>query len=44
MGLVKHHHSLLGQLLGHQVCYLGVQEVVVAVHHDVGMEDLQNDQ
>lgn len=40
VGLVKDHHSLAGQLLGHQVGNLGVQEVVVAVNHHVGMQDL----
>lgn len=37
MSLVEHHHRLLGQLFGHQVSYLGVQQVMVAVHHNVGM-------
>lgn len=43
MGLVEHHYRLLGQLFGHQVSYLGVQQVVVAVHHNVGMQDLKRD-
>lgn len=41
MSLVKHHHRLLGQLFGHQVSDLGVQQVVVAVHHNVGVQDLR---
>lgn len=41
MGLIKNHHRLLGQLLGHQVGYLWVQQVVVAVHNDVGMKNLK---
>lgn len=41
MSLIKHHHRFLRQLFGHQVGYLGVQQVVVAVHHNVGMQDLR---
>lgn len=40
VGLVEDHHGLAGQLLGHQVCNLGVQEVVVAVNHHIGVQDL----
>lgn len=40
VGLIEDHHGLSGQLLGHQVCNLGVQEVVVAVNHHIGMQDL----
>lgn len=40
MSLIKHHYRILGQLFGHQISYLGVQQVVVAVHHNVGMQDL----
>lgn len=40
VGLVKDDHSLAGQLLGHQVGNLGVQQVVVAVDHHVGVQDL----
>jgi len=41
MSLIKHHHRLLGQLFGHQVSYFGVQQVVVAVHNNVGVQDLK---
>lgn len=41
MSLIKHDHRLLGELFGHQVSYLGVEQVVVAVHHDVGVQDLR---
>ena len=40
MSLIKHHYRLLGQLFGHQISYLGVQQVVIAVNHNVGMQDL----
>lgn len=40
MSLIKHHDRLLGQLFGHQISYLGVQQVVIAVNHNVGMQDL----
>lgn len=40
MSLIKHHYRFLSQLFGHQISYLGVQQVVVAVYHDVGMQDL----
>lgn len=40
VGLVKDDHGLAGQLLGHQVGNLGVQQVVVAVDHHVGVQDL----
>lgn len=40
VGLVEDHDSFAGQLLGHQVCNLGVQEVVVAVNYHIGMQDL----
>lgn len=40
VGLVEDDDSLAGQLLGHQVGDLGVQQVVVAVNHHVGVEDL----
>ena len=40
VGLIEDHNCFAGQLLGHQVCNLGVQEVVVAVNHHVGMQDL----
>lgn len=41
MGLVKHYYRFLGELFGHQVSNLGVQQVVIAVHHDVGMQNLR---
>lgn len=41
VGLIKHHHRLLGQFFGHQVSDLWVQQVVVTVHHDVGMQELR---
>ena len=41
VSLVEHHYGFLRQLLGHQVSYLGVQQVVVAVHHNVGVQDLR---
>lgn len=41
MSLIEHHNRFLGQLFGHQVSYLGVQQVMVAVHHNVGMQDLR---
>ena len=40
VGLIKDDHGLAGQLLGHQVSNLGVQQVVVAVDHHVGVQDL----
>lgn len=40
VGLVEDDDGLAGQLLGHQVGNLGVQEVVVAVDHHVGVQDL----
>lgn len=44
MSLVKHHHRALGQLLGYQVGDLRVQQVMVAVHHDVSVQDLRGGQ
>lgn len=41
MSLIKHHYRFLSQLFGHQVSYLGVQQVVIAVYYDVGMKDLR---
>lgn len=41
MSLIKHHHRALGQLFGHQVSNLRVQQVMVAVHHDVSVQDLR---
>ena len=41
MSLIKHHDRFLGEFLGHQVGDLRVQQVVVAVHHDVSVEDLK---
>lgn len=41
MSLIKHHYRLLGQLFGHQISDLGVQQVVVAVHYYVSMQDLK---
>lgn len=41
MSFIKHHHWFLSQLFGHQIGYLGVQQVVVAVYHYVGMHDLR---
>lgn len=41
MSLVEHHYRALGQLFGHQVSYLWVQQVMVAVHHDVSVQDLR---
>lgn len=40
VGFIEDHDGLAGQLFGHQVCDLGVQEIVVAVNHHVGMQDL----
>lgn len=41
MSLIKYHYRFLCQLFRHQISYLGVQQVVVAVHHNVGMQDLR---
>ena len=41
MSLIKHHNRFLGEFLGHQVGDLRVQQVVVAVHDDVGVKDLK---
>lgn len=41
MGLIENNYRLLGQLLGDQVSYFGVEEVMVAVNYNVGMQDLQ---
>lgn len=41
MSLVKHHHGFLGEFFRHQVSDLWVQQVVVAVHDDVGVQDLK---
>lgn len=41
MGLIENNHRLLGQLFRHQVSYLGIKKVMVAVNHNVGMQDLQ---
>ena len=41
VGLVKHHHRLLGEVLGDHVCNLGVQHVRVVEHHDVGLLELE---
>jgi len=43
VSLIKHHHRVLGQLFGHQVSDLRVQQVVVAVHHDVSVQELRGD-
>jgi hypothetical protein len=40
VSFIEDHNSLASQLFGYQVCDLGVQEVVVAVNHHVGMQDL----
>lgn len=40
VGFIEDHNGLASQLFGHQVRNLGVQEVVVAVNHHVGMQDL----
>lgn len=41
MSLIEHHYRLLGELFGYQVSYLRVQQVMVAVHHNVSMQDLR---
>lgn len=41
MSLIEHHDRALGQLLGYQVSYLWVQQVMVAVHHNVSVQDLR---
>lgn len=43
MSFIKHNHRFLGELFGHQVCYLWVQKVVVAVDHDVGVKNLRTE-
>lgn len=40
VSFIEDHNGLAGQLFGHQVCDLGVQEVVVAVNYHVGVQDL----
>lgn len=40
MSFIKNNYGLLGELLGDHICDLWVQEVVVTVDYDVGMEDL----
>lgn len=41
VSLIEHHHGALGQFFGNQVGNLWVQQVMVAVHHDVSMQDLR---
>ena len=39
MGFVKYHDAVLAQVLGHEVADLGVQHILVIIHHDVGDGD-----
>lgn len=39
MRLVKHHHALLLHLFGDNPGHLGIQQVLVAIHHHIGILD-----
>ena len=43
VGLIKDDHTGMDDLLGHDLCDLGVQQVVVAVDDDVRLLDLRQE-
>ena len=43
MSFVEDDHRFLGEFFGDKVSDLGVEEVVVAVDHNVGVQDLRQE-